>query len=102
MQNTKARLHMHNHNEPNGLAFIVGERQALRSLGESLIKASKSVLGLENLELYTSDGHKYKILITSEVSEQEWQTLPVPYDTKHDPNNLEIIKTYKEFKSSSE
>lgn len=100
MQNTRARLHMHNHNEPNGRAFIVGERTALKTLGETLIKASKSVLGLENLELYTSDGHKYEIVITCDVSEDEWQNLPVPYSKKHDPNNLEIVRTYDEFKKS--
>lgn len=100
MQNTKARLHMHNHNEPNGRAYIVGERQALKNLGEALIKASKSVLGLENIELYTSDGHKYEILITCDVSEEEWQNLPVPYNKKHDPTTLEIVRTYNEFKDS--
>lgn len=88
---------MHNHTEPNGRAFIVGEKAALRTLGEALIKASKSTIGLDHLELYTSDGHKYEILITCDVSEQEWQSLPVPYDTEHNPESLEIIKTYNEF-----
>lgn len=100
MRNTRARLHMHLHTEPNGRAYIIGERAALRTLGESLVQASKSVLGLENLELYTSDGHKYEILITCDVTEDEWQTLPVPYDRKHDPAQLEIIKTYNEFRKS--
>lgn len=102
MQIARGRLHMHNHNEPNGRAFIIGEKVALKTLGEALIKASKSVIGLENLELYTSDGHKYEILITCDVSEEEWQELPVPYNKKHDPNNLEIVRTYKEFKNSSQ
>lgn len=102
MYNTKARLHMHNHKEPNGRAYIVGERAALKSLGEALIKASKNVIGFDNIELYTSDGHKYEILITCDVSEEEWQSLPVPYDKKHDPNNLEIVRTYNELKGSSQ
>lgn len=102
MQNVKARLHMHNHIEPNGTAYIIGERQSLKNLGEALIKASKSVLGLENIELYTSDGHKYEILITCDVSENEWQHLPVPYNNKHDPNSLEIVRTYQELKVSSQ
>lgn len=100
MLHAKARLHMHNHTEPNGRAFIIGEKLALRSLGEALIKASKNTLGIENIELYTSDGHKYEILITSEVSENEWQTLPVPYDKKHNPNHLEIVSTYNELKDN--
>lgn len=102
MQNTKARLHMHNHNGPNGRAFIIGERNSLKALGEALIKVSKSKLGFENIELYTSDGHKYEILITCDVSEEEWQQLPVPYNKKHDPSTLQIVKTYDEFKGFSQ
>ena len=93
---TKSRLHMHNHNKPQGRAYIVGERNALKSLGEALIKASKSVVGFETIDLFTSDGHKYQILITCDVSEDEWQVLPVPYDKKHDPNSLEIVKAFNE------
>lgn len=100
MLNIKSRLHMHNHNEPNGRAFIIGEKTALKSLGEALIKASKSAVGIENIELYTSDGHKYEILIACDVSEDEWQNIPLPYDKKHDPSKLEIVKTYDEFKGS--
>lgn len=100
MLHSKARLHMHNHDEPNGRAFIIGEKAALKALGESLIKASRSVLGLENIELYTSDGHRYEIVITCSVSEDEWQNLPVPYDESHDPNQLDIVKTYNEIRES--
>ena len=92
----KSRLHMHNHVEPNGRAYIIGERDALRKLGETLIKASISGVGLETIDLYTSDGHPYEIVITREVSEIEWQDLPVPYDKKHDPSQLDIVKTYNE------
>lgn len=92
----KARLHMHNHNEPNGRAYIIGERDALRKLGETLIKASNSGVGLETIDLFTSDGHKYTIIATREVSEEEWQIVPVPYDNKHDPSKLQIIRTYDE------
>ena len=97
----KARLHMHNHNEPNGRAYIIGERHSLRQLGETLIKASQSGLGLETVDMYTSDGHKYQILVTREISEDEWQNIPLPYDKKHDPSVLEIVKTYDEIKGSS-
>lgn len=96
MKQIKSRLHLHNHHEPDGRAYIIGEKMALRSLGEALIKASKSVVGLENIEMYTSDGHKYEIVITCDVSEEEWRTLPVPYSENHDPTILDIIKTYNE------
>lgn len=94
MQHTKSRLHMHNHNEPQGRAYIVGERAALRALGEKLIAGSNSLLGFETLTLYTSDGHPYEIFITSNVSEDEWQQLPVPYDKNHNPDSLEIVGVY--------
>ena len=98
MLTAKARLHIQNHNEPDGRAIIVGERAALRALGTALTKASNSVLGLEQVELYTSDGHKYQIVITCDASEEEWQSLPVPYDKKHDLNTLSVIKTLDELK----
>jgi len=101
MQITKARLHMHNHNEPNGRAYIIGERKALRELGEALVKASKSVIGMETIHMYTSDGHRYELMIACDVSEEEWQELPVPYSKKHNPSELSIVKTYDEIKGSS-
>jgi hypothetical protein len=99
MSNTRARLHMHNHREPEGRAYIVGEPAALRQLGEALIKASRSALGFENVDMYTSDGHRYQLFVTCNVSESEWQELPVPYDRKHNPENLEIVKTYDEIRA---
>jgi hypothetical protein len=101
MLTAKARLHIQNHNEPNGRAIIVGERAALKALSNALLKASQNALGLEQVELYTSDGHKYEILVTCDASEEEWQQLPVPYDKKHDLNNLQIIKTLDEIKNTS-
>lgn len=99
MRSVLGRLHMHNHNEPNGRAFILGDKQALKALGDALMKASQCAAGFENIQLYTSDGHKYELLIARDISEEEWQSLPVPYDKKHDPNSLEIVKTYDELKS---
>lgn len=98
MLNIKSRLHLQNHNEPNGTAYIIGEKQALRALGEALIKTSKSIVGLDTVELYTSDGHKYEIVITCDVSEEEWQQLPTPYDKKHNAGQLQIINAFNELK----
>lgn len=99
MLTAKARLHIQNHTEPKGRAIIVGERAALRALGTALTKASSSVIGLEQVELYTSDGHSYEILVSCDVAEEEWQALPCPYDKKHDLTELQIIKTIDQFKS---
>ena len=87
---------MQNHDQPNGRAYIIGERDALRQLGEALIKTSKSVVGLDIIDLYTSDGHKYELVITCDVDENEWQELPVPYHENHDPTVLSIVKTFIE------
>jgi hypothetical protein len=92
----KSRLHMQNHDQPNGRAYIIGERDALKQLGEALIRTSKSVVGLDTIDLYTSDGHKYELVITCDVAEHEWQELPVPYDKNHDPTELSIVKTFIE------
>jgi len=92
---------MHNHTEPNGRAYIVGEKQALKALGEALIKTSKSVIGLDTIELYTSDGHKYEIIITCDISEEEWQELPVPYNKKHNPENLQIVESFNQIKTTN-
>ena len=89
---------MQNHNEPQGRAYIVGDKQALKALGEMLIKTSKSVIGLDTLELFTSDGHKYEIVITCDISEEEWQQMPVPYDKKSNPEQLRIVQIYDELK----
>lgn len=100
MLTAKARLHIQIHNEPNGRSIIAGERAALRALGMALTKAGNSVLGLEQVELYTSDGHKYQVLITCDATEEEWQKLPVPYDKNHDLNSLEIVKQFDEIVSN--
>jgi len=99
MLTAKARLHIQIHNEPNGRSIIVGERAALKALGMALTKAGTNVLGLEQVELYTSDGHKYEIVVTCDATEEEWQKLPVPYDKNHNLNDLEIIRTLDEIKS---
>lgn len=94
MDKIKARLHMHNHSGPGGQAYILGDRAGLKALGESLIKASRSVLGLEDIELYTSDGHRYTLVVTCALSEEEWQNLPPPHSSTHKPDSIEIIQEY--------
>ena len=100
MLTVKARLHMQNHNEPAGRAYIIGDKTGLKALGEALIKTSKSVIGLDTIKLYTSDGHEYEIVIACDVSEEEWQQLPVPYNKHHDPTKLEIVKSYNVIKNN--
>ena len=94
----KSRLHLYPHSEPQGTAYIVGERSALRALGETLIAASQSVVGFETVKLYTSDGHEYTVTVISSVDDAEWQTVDTPYTTIKVPQ-LQIIQDYNAVKS---
>lgn len=100
MREVKARLHMHNHNTPGGRAYILADRAGLRALGEALVRTSQSVAGFETVQLYTSDGHRYELLVTCSISEDEWQALPTPYSKEHNPEKLEIVCAINEFTKS--
>jgi len=96
----KARLHIHPHRGPNGTAYIVGEKAALRALADALKEAANGVVGLEKVSLYTSDGHSYDIVISSDIAEEEWQATAPSYDKSSDPTKLKSIKLYEEFTKS--
>lgn len=98
----KARLHIHTHKGPNDTAYIVGEKSALRTLSDALKGAANGVAGLETVTLYTSDGHAYNLVISSDVSEEEWQDLKPSYDKHSDPTTLRTIEIYREFKQSQD
>lgn len=74
-----ARLHIYPHSEPQQDLHIVADPQALRALGQALIKAAQNSLGFERVKLHTSDGHEYTAMIVSGVTEEEWQTIPPAY-----------------------
>lgn len=92
----KSRLHLHSHRGPGETAYIVGEPAALLHLAAALKAAAKGVIGLETVTSYTSDGHQYKIVICSDVAEEEWQnTLPC-HDLNSTAENFQTIKIYRE------
>ena len=99
MKSILSRVHLHTHKEPNGRAYIVGDRQGLRALSKALEQAAITGVGLETVKLHSSDGHVYEIMIVADVSEEEWQTLPVPYDKSSNPKNLEKVKIYESIKT---
>lgn len=74
-----ARLHIYPHNEPQQDLHIVADPQALRALGQALIKASQTPQGFERVKLHTSDGHEYTAMIVAGISEDEWQAIPPAY-----------------------
>lgn len=89
----KSRLHLYPHAEPRDTAYIVGERAALRALGQALIDASASAVGFESIELHTADGHAYSVTLICAVAEEEWQTMQTPYCKTVVPQ-LQIIQDY--------
>jgi len=94
----KSRLHLHTNTGPNSQGYIIGEPAALLALSKALESAAKGVIGLETIQLYNSDGHEYELVIASDVSEDEWQNMPVPYNKQANPQELNIIKIYNSLK----
>lgn len=97
-----SRVHLYPHKEPNGTGYIVAERRGLRALAKKLEQAADGAVGLENITLYGSDGHPYTLMIVTDITEEEWQNMPLPNDKKSDPTNLEIVKIYNELRTVSE
>jgi hypothetical protein len=87
--NVLSRLHFYSHKEPNGTAYVVGERKSLRELAKALERAASSPIGTDTITLYGSDGHPYTVFITKEVSEEEWQEMK-------DPKDLSAVQIWEE------
>lgn len=96
----KKRLHLYPHKEPQGRAYIVAEPGALRALAQAADNAARGVLGFETIKFYSSDGHEYELALVCDVSEEEWQSLPVPGDKTSNPGKLAIVQTFDELKQS--
>lgn len=94
----KTRLHLHGHSGPKTRGYIVAEPAALRALAVAAERAARSVIGMETVTFYGSDGHEYELFIACDVSESEWQTMPLPNETLSDPASLEVVKLYDEIK----
>jgi hypothetical protein len=95
----KTRLHLYPHNGPKSRGYIVGEPAALRSLARHLDDVARGVVGFDVVRCYGSDGHEYELALVCDVSEDEWQNLPVPADKKSDPSKLTIVKTFDDLRS---
>ena len=94
------RLHIHPHRGPRDTAYIVGDKSALRALSDALKEAANGLVGLEKNTLYTSDGHAYDLVISSDITEEEWQSIKPNYDKSSDPTKLRSIELYNEFTRS--
>ena len=90
---TPARLHVYNARGPRDTAYIVADRAGLRQLAEALKNAANSAVGMETLRLFAADGHEYEVMITCDVTEQEWRTTALPY-TKSQVPGVRSIQDY--------
>lgn len=97
----KSRIHLYPHQGPGSRGYIVAERSALRSLARHLEDAARSLAGFETVKCYSSDGHEYELVIVCDVSEDEWQNLPVPNDKNSDPGKLATVQTWDEIRKSN-
>lgn len=95
------RLHLYPHREPRDTAYIVADRRALRDLAKKLTQAADSSVGIDSVTFHGSDGHEYKLMIVSDVSEDEWQVLPLPQLKLNAASELSIVKIYHEYKQTS-
>jgi hypothetical protein len=93
----KSRVHLYTHKEPNGRAYIVAEKSGLLALARALQQAANGALGLETIQLYSSDGHPYELVITT-ATEEEWQQSQLPYKKDSDPSQLNLVKLYDDTK----
>lgn len=94
------RLHLYPHSEPNGRAYIVADKQGLKDMAKILIRAADSVVGMETITLYGSDGHPYELFVVANVQEDEWQIMPLPAADHAYPATLAIIQTYANLKQT--
>lgn len=97
----KKRLHLYPHRGPQSRAYIVAEPGALRALAQAADNAARGVLGFETIKFYSSDGHEYELALVCDVTEDEWQDLPVPNDQNSNPSKLAIVQMFDELKQAT-
>ena len=91
---TPARLHVYNARGPRDTAYIVADRAGLRQLAEALKNAANSAVGMETIKLFAADGHEYEVMITCDITEEEWQATELPYAVKAQVPSVRSITDY--------
>ena len=95
------RLHIYPPQGPKETAYIVADRSALKALAQAINMATHSAAGFETVKFYSSDGHEYNLIITSEIDDEEWQTIESHYARTQTPT-VETIKNYNDLKRELE
>ena len=96
----KARLHLYPHSGPGTRGYIVGEPSALRSLARHLEDTARGLAGFDTIQAYGSDGHEYELVLACDVTEEEWQNLPLPAEKQSNPAQLSVVRTFDELKQA--
>lgn len=91
--NIKSRLEIYPSKDTRERAVIVGEPRALRELARALLQAADNPIGFHNIEIYKGTGHNYEVLVTRNISESEWQSMPAAAD------GLSFIAEYNDLQS---
>jgi hypothetical protein len=69
-------------------------------MAKKLMQAADGATGLETLTVYGSDGHAYELMVVSDITETEWQHLPLPTEAHADLAQIEIVKIYNELRQT--
>ncbi len=93
------RLHIYPPTGPQGTGYIVADKSALRGLADAVKSATTSTFGFETIKLYSADGHEYELVITSGVSEQEWQTIGTNYAKSDSVPDVDTVKDYQQLRN---
>lgn len=91
------RLQIYPPSGPHATGYIVADRAALKGLAEAIKSATTSTFGFETVKLYSADGHEYELVITSSVSEDEWQAISPNYTATPAPQ-VETLQNYQDLK----
>ena len=97
--------HIYTTTEPGGECTIVGDKNGLLRLAETIKQAASS--DTDWRKLYSGDGHEYTVLVAKESDQDVWANLELPYSDPVfkesrsvyiQPESLETVQMYHENK----
>ena len=92
--NVKSRIKIYTGKDIKDRTVIAGEPNALRALAKTLINTANSPSGFDAIRLYEGTGHDFEIVVTSDITEDEWQNMPNKAD------ELGSVKVYDDLRTS--
>ena len=92
--NVKSRIKIYTGKDIKDRTVIAGEPNALRALAKTLINTANSPSGFDAIRLYEGTGHDFEIVVTSDITEDEWQNMPAK------SSDLACIQIYDDLRTS--